>query len=508
MESLGGAGLPSISSMLPIAKSTVDALTNGRDFNGSTRSRPEESASQSLHTLLQVEEQRLRREEQRTRQETLKLDQRRVEQNMLRDALEAGVPSHMIPLIFVGNDGVNVQTYAAMLEHTSHARTSARMHAHPHMSSHQFPTSSSRSHQRPRYPSPPAATKGRAYSVVDIPHRGAPKGRSYSFVDNGPSPAGATSMAPPGSRMSYASRPSFSGASNMFDQPSKHLAQQWKNGLAEEYAPHRQPMNSSSLRSYSVSDANSKDLAKNGAGSAAPPHKSINFCHWKPPAEMKQSSKSPRDSQNPGQQSHANQKANEEEVPTTEGKRKASVDPDEEVSTSRRKSMKPSRADVHSRQQEHLYTNSERHNSLSVDEHSPVDDRASPGVSRPSSGLPAAAASADAAARSPHSEPLSPGPKRAVQRKGQSRQETQGKMNIRFVDGLTPQRGLPNSRNYVIDSTALSADAEDMPPSNGYSQQQQFAFVAGYSMGGLREHSPPVEGVLHDFSARRGSLPV
>ncbi|KAL2834969.1 hypothetical protein BDW59DRAFT_1816 [Aspergillus cavernicola] len=49
-----------------------------------------------------AEEDRRRQEEEKTRQETLRLEQRRVEQSMLRDSLQAGIPPHIIPLIFAG----------------------------------------------------------------------------------------------------------------------------------------------------------------------------------------------------------------------------------------------------------------------------------------------------------------------------------------------------------------------------------------------------------------------
>ncbi|EAS32387.3 uncharacterized protein CIMG_03411 [Coccidioides immitis RS] len=58
---------------------------------------------------VKVEEDRRKQEEERTRQESLKLDQRKIEQAMLRDSLQAGVPPYMIPLIFTGLGGGNLQ---------------------------------------------------------------------------------------------------------------------------------------------------------------------------------------------------------------------------------------------------------------------------------------------------------------------------------------------------------------------------------------------------------------
>lgn len=53
------------------------------------------------------EEERTRQERERTRQETLRLEQRKIEQSMLRDSLHAGVPPHMVPLIFAGIGGAS-----------------------------------------------------------------------------------------------------------------------------------------------------------------------------------------------------------------------------------------------------------------------------------------------------------------------------------------------------------------------------------------------------------------
>lgn len=66
----------------------------------------EDSMRQWLRT--KAEEDRRRQEEERTRQESLKLEQRRIEQSMLRDAFQAGVPPQMVPLIFVGIGGGNL----------------------------------------------------------------------------------------------------------------------------------------------------------------------------------------------------------------------------------------------------------------------------------------------------------------------------------------------------------------------------------------------------------------
>lgn len=63
---------------------------------------PEKDVSMHLWLQAKAEEDRRRQEEEKARQETLRLEQRVVEHSMLRDALQAGVPPHMVPLIFAG----------------------------------------------------------------------------------------------------------------------------------------------------------------------------------------------------------------------------------------------------------------------------------------------------------------------------------------------------------------------------------------------------------------------
>lgn len=70
-------------------------------------------ADESMRQWLQAkaEEDRRRQEEERTKQETLRLDQRKVEQDMLRESLQGGVPPPMVPLIFAGIGGGNLPSH-------------------------------------------------------------------------------------------------------------------------------------------------------------------------------------------------------------------------------------------------------------------------------------------------------------------------------------------------------------------------------------------------------------
>lgn len=59
-----------------------------------------------------AEEDRRKSEEEKTKQEGLRLDQRRIEERMLRDSITGGVPPPMVPLIFAGLGGGALPAHA------------------------------------------------------------------------------------------------------------------------------------------------------------------------------------------------------------------------------------------------------------------------------------------------------------------------------------------------------------------------------------------------------------
>jgi hypothetical protein len=83
-----------------------------------------------------AEEERRRQEEERTRQESLKLEQRKIEQSMLRESMQGGVPPHLVPIIFAGIGGGNlanisaewIQQYTATVQ-AAHQQAQAQVQA-------------------------------------------------------------------------------------------------------------------------------------------------------------------------------------------------------------------------------------------------------------------------------------------------------------------------------------------------------------------------------------------
>ncbi|EMC96001.1 hypothetical protein BAUCODRAFT_34766 [Baudoinia panamericana UAMH 10762] len=74
--------------------------------------------------VAKAEEDKRKQEEEKTRQEGYRLEQRRIELQMLHDSLQAGVPPSMVPMIYAGIGGANLanvsidwlQQYAAQLQ--------------------------------------------------------------------------------------------------------------------------------------------------------------------------------------------------------------------------------------------------------------------------------------------------------------------------------------------------------------------------------------------------------
>ncbi|KAJ0153488.1 hypothetical protein CTA2_13122 [Colletotrichum tanaceti] len=64
-------------------------------------------AEESMRSWLaaKTEEERRRQEEEKTRQESLRLEQRRIEADMLRTSLNGGIPPPIVPLVFAGMGG-------------------------------------------------------------------------------------------------------------------------------------------------------------------------------------------------------------------------------------------------------------------------------------------------------------------------------------------------------------------------------------------------------------------
>ena len=91
---------------------------------------PWQGADEPMRNWLhaKAEDDRRRQEEERTRQEGLKLEQRKIEQTMLRESLQGGVPPHMVPMVFAGMAGGNLAN--ASLEWAQHYMAQISLQQH------------------------------------------------------------------------------------------------------------------------------------------------------------------------------------------------------------------------------------------------------------------------------------------------------------------------------------------------------------------------------------------
>jgi hypothetical protein len=68
----------------------------------------EESMRNWLNT--KAEEEKRKREEEKTKQESYRLEQRKIEQNMLTESIRNGIPPPLVPIIFAGIGGSNLSS--------------------------------------------------------------------------------------------------------------------------------------------------------------------------------------------------------------------------------------------------------------------------------------------------------------------------------------------------------------------------------------------------------------
>ena len=124
---------PSAMSLPPPERPPADRALPGMAPLGQLPAPPQQWQGQdeSMRNWLaaKVEEDRRRQEEERTRQEGLRLDQRKIEQTMLRESLSGGIPPVMVPLIFAGMGGGSLPNTA--LEWAQHYLSQMSLQSQP-----------------------------------------------------------------------------------------------------------------------------------------------------------------------------------------------------------------------------------------------------------------------------------------------------------------------------------------------------------------------------------------
>ncbi|KAI0882446.1 uncharacterized protein GGS22DRAFT_191033 [Annulohypoxylon maeteangense] len=148
---------------------------------------PHQSSEESMRTWLvaKAEEERRRQEEEKTRQEGLRLEQRRLEYDMLRTSLDRGIPPPMVPVVFAGMGG-GVLPQAA-LEWAQQYLMPQQAHAGQIMPS-QGGLSPETRRESQQYggqpygvPSTPGSGTGAQASFVPYPGPGSPRPRAHTM---------------------------------------------------------------------------------------------------------------------------------------------------------------------------------------------------------------------------------------------------------------------------------------------------------------------------------------
>ncbi|GAP85525.2 hypothetical protein SAMD00023353_1302220 [Rosellinia necatrix] len=124
-----------------------------------------------------AEEERRRQEEEKTRQESLRLEQRRIEHDILRTSLERGVPPPMIPIVFAGMSGGNLSQ--ATLEWVQQFLPPPQQPHHAQILPAQGPTSPEHRRDSQQYGSyagsagvPPTPGSGTGAQAGFVPYQG------------------------------------------------------------------------------------------------------------------------------------------------------------------------------------------------------------------------------------------------------------------------------------------------------------------------------------------------
>ncbi|KAK0651250.1 hypothetical protein B0T16DRAFT_321704 [Cercophora newfieldiana] len=157
--------------------------------------------------LAKTEEEKRKQEEEKTRQESFRLEQRRMEHDILRTSLAGGIPPPMVPVVFAGMGGGVLpqaalewmQQYFAQSQQQQQQHPPALMPPGPIMPEHQRRDSQSQAY--PHYsssgvPSTPGSAQGPPYSSAYPGSPTRPRGQSMPGPLGGRPPQGNTSNLP------------------------------------------------------------------------------------------------------------------------------------------------------------------------------------------------------------------------------------------------------------------------------------------------------------------------
>ncbi|KAK2740188.1 hypothetical protein FQN57_006199 [Myotisia sp. PD_48] len=291
-------GLPSVAEMSP---------SSSRAFPPPPPTQWQDPDSMRQWLKAKAEEEKRKQEQERTHQETLKLDQRRIEHNMLREALDSRIPSHMVPLVFTSLAGPSnfqlAQQYISQLsQHPNSTRmppSSASSSSSPPSAQHQHPRQDYpvTQHHHTHFPHVPLA-QNHQHQQPTTPHTAnssklMPPDPNAENREIAPNPYATSDGYPPGTGSLQQTPPSLSHSTSSSQLTSGHS--QSATSTAPVYLPRistselqlqtSTPYNSGSATGPAV-PARPNTHHKQDSNSAPQPSQTspaISFHHWTPP---------------------------------------------------------------------------------------------------------------------------------------------------------------------------------------------------------------------------------
>ncbi|KAI9666410.1 MAG: hypothetical protein M1821_004346 [Bathelium mastoideum] len=233
-----------------------------------------QGAEESMRNWLvaKAEEDKRKQEEEKTKQETIRLDQRKIEQSMLRESLSGGIPQHLIPIIFAGIGGGNLSS-ASMEGLQQYMAQIQAQQPPPPPQPIPGPQTSPEARRETRMINPPQPS---AYNVApqQPPQQALPAG---PILPGQPMPQGAPGYPLGGASPSNRARASsLAGAPTSAPRPPAHSA--LPRLTTNEMQIHQPPASQGVHQLQQAASSNQQEPA------ASSP--SIYFHHWVPPASQ------------------------------------------------------------------------------------------------------------------------------------------------------------------------------------------------------------------------------
>ena len=205
--------------------------------------------------IAKAEEHKVHQEEERTRQQQLRLEQRKVEHDMLREAIRGGIPAHLVPSLFASLGGAGRYPDVSPIQHYQAT----------------MPTAAQQEISQPGFP-------GRSPPDLRRETRAIPQSHQPYY----PAPGSAVA---PSQQFPHQPPPAFN-ASTVYPSPATHSPRGHRSATVSGGTTAKHPINSS-LPRLTTNEAQVQHPTSGPTAygtDRASPSPSISFHHWQPPS--------------------------------------------------------------------------------------------------------------------------------------------------------------------------------------------------------------------------------